>query len=70
MWKLYCLVLPSQFGTQVRGGGSGGIGRLPPTGQLFLILIIGAILIRLVIKPPVRSRLLQKQQNQDPEPEA
>jgi len=48
----------------IRQGVGGGslFATTPYSGRVFFILIVGAILIRLVIKPPVRSRPLQKQQ--------
>ena len=64
--------ITSHFAIPGRNQGGGGF-TIPPssnTGKIFLILFIGALLIGLVIKPPVRSRSLQTQQNQELEPEA
>ena len=64
--------ITAQFELPLRQAASdgGGIGRLPPTGRVFMILLVGAVLVRLVIKPPVRSRSLQTQQSQNIEPSA
>jgi hypothetical protein len=59
--------ITQRFAISGRSQGSGGrsIPLAVNTERIFFILFVGATLIGLVIKPPVRNRTLKKQQSQD-----